>query len=100
LREQRDSALPYCELIDARLATIDFSAAEVREIVDLLRLLSLERHLGRTAVVVSTSVAYGVMRMLETMVEHVCVVRPFRDLRQAKNRLNNGRRLMKRARKP
>lgn len=100
MREQRDSALPYCELIDARLATIDFSAAEVREIVDLLRLLSLERHLGRTAVVVSTSVAYGVMRMLEAMVEHVCVVRPFRDLRQAKNRLNNGRRLMKRARKP
>jgi len=90
LREHRDSALPYRELIDARCATIDLSAMEIREIVNLLRLLSIEHRLGPTAVVVSTSVAYGVVRMLETLVEDICVIRPFRDLGQAENWLRNG----------
>jgi len=83
--EQRDSALPFRELIDARRAWIDFSSAEVREIVDLLRSLSREHYLGPTAVVVSSPVAFGVMRMLETLVEDVCVVRPFRDFAQAES---------------
>jgi hypothetical protein len=82
-REQRDSALRYSELIDARHAVIDFSPAEVREMVELLRSLSLGDRLGPTAVVVSSAVGYGVMRMLEILVEDVCVVRPFRDLAQA-----------------
>jgi ABC-type transporter Mla MlaB component len=81
--EQRDSALPFRELIDARHAWIDLSSAEVREIVNLLRSLSLRHYLGPTAVVVSSPVAFGVMRMLENLVEDVCVVRPFRDFAQA-----------------
>ncbi len=62
--EQRDSALPFRELIDARHAWIDFSPAEVRELVDLFRSLSLQHYLGPTGVVVSSPVAFGVMRML------------------------------------
>jgi len=81
--EQRDSALPFRELIDARHAWIDLSSAEVREIVNLLRSLSLQHYLGPTAVVVSSPVAFGVMRMLEILVEDVCVVRAFRDFAQA-----------------
>ncbi len=81
--EQRDSALPFRELIDARHAWIDLSSAEVREIVNLLRSLSLQHYLGPTAVVVSSPVAFGVMRMLENLVEDVCVVRAFRDFAQA-----------------
>lgn len=83
--EQRDSALPFRELIDARHAWIDFSPADVRDIVNLLRTLSLQHFLGPTAVVVSSPIAFGVMRMLETLVEDVCVVRPFRDFAQAEN---------------
>ena len=83
--EERDSALPFRELIDARRARIDFSPAEVREIVDLLRSLSLRHYLGPTAVVVSSSIAFGVMRMLESLVEDVCVVRAFRDFVQAES---------------
>jgi hypothetical protein len=83
--EQRDSALPFRELIDARHAWIDFSPAEVRELVELLRSLSLQHYLGPTAVVVSSPVAFGVMRMLETLVEDVCVVRAFRDFAQAES---------------
>ena len=83
--EQRDSALPFRELIDARHAWIDFSPADVRDIVNLLRTLSLQNFLGPTAVVVSSPIAFGVMRMLETLVEDVCVVRPFRDFAQAEN---------------
>jgi hypothetical protein len=83
--EQRDSALPFRELIDARHAWIDFSPADVRDIVNLLRSLSLQHFLGPTAVVVSSPVAFGVMRMLETLIEDVCVVRPFRDFAQAES---------------
>ena len=83
--EERDSALPFRELIDARRARIDFSPAEVREIVDLLRSLSLRHYLGPTAVVVSSSIAFGVMRMLESLVEDVCVVRAFGDCAQAES---------------
>jgi ABC-type transporter Mla MlaB component len=83
--EQRDSALLFRELIDARHAWIDFSAAEVREIVDILRSLSIQHYLGPTAVVVSSPVAFGVMRMLQNLVEDVCVVRPFRDFAQAES---------------
>ena len=83
--EQRDSALTFRELIDARHAWVDLSPAEVREIVELLRSLSLRHYLGPTAVVVSGPVAFGVMRMLETLVEDVCVVRPFHDFAQAES---------------
>ena len=83
--EQRASALPFRELIDARHAWIDFSPADVRDIVNLLRTLSLQHFLGPTAVVVSSPVAFGVMRMLETLIEDVCVVRPFRNFAEAES---------------
>jgi ABC-type transporter Mla MlaB component len=83
--EERDSALPFRELIDARRAWIDFPPAEVREIVSLLRSLSVRHYLGPTAVVVSSPLAFGVLRMLESLVEDVCVVRPFRDFAEAES---------------
>ena len=82
-RERHDSALPYRELIDARRADVRFSSADVREIVELLRSLSRRHRLGRTAVVVSTDMAYGIIRMLQLLVEDTCVVYPFRDLAEA-----------------
>ena len=66
-----------------------FSApADVRRIVELLRSLSRESKLGRTAILVSTDYAYGLMRMLETLVEDVCQLRVFREEQEARAWLN------------
>ena len=84
-----DSEPPHRELIDARRAVVRLSSAEAQEIVELLRSLSRSHPLNRIAVVVSTDVAYGVMRMLQTLVEDVCVVQPFRDLAEAERWLGD-----------
>ena len=89
-REKSDSALPYRELIDAQNAVVRLSPSELQQIVELLRSLARSRRLGRTAVVVSTDVAYGILRMLQILVEDVCVVQPFRDLAAATLWLNDG----------
>ena len=89
-REKSDSALPFSELIDARNAAVRLSSSDVHQIVELLRSLARSHRLGRTAVVVSTDVAYGIMRMLQILVEDVCVVQPFRDMAAARLWLNDG----------
>jgi hypothetical protein len=40
--------------------------------------------LGPTAVLVSDDVAFGVIRMLEVLVEDICEVRSFRDEQEAR----------------
>jgi hypothetical protein len=89
-REKGDFALPYRELIDAREAVVRLSSSELQEIVRLLRTLARSHRLGRTAVVVSTDVAYGIMRVFQVLVEDVCEVQPFRDLTAAALWLNEG----------
>jgi hypothetical protein len=88
-REPHDLTLPYGELIDARRAVVHLSSAEVQEIVELLRSCPGRYRPGRTAVVVSTDVAYGVMRMLQILVEDACAVQPFRDLATAEEWLRD-----------
>jgi len=85
LRHLKDSELPYRDLIDARRAVLRLSSAEVHEIVELLGSLSRNGPLPRIAIVVSTDVAYGMMRLLQILVEDVCVLRPFRDLAEAEH---------------
>ena len=82
-KERDDGGLPFPELIDATRATVALSGAEVRRVVDLLRDLARHGALGPTAVVVGDDVSYGVMRMLEILVEDVCAVRPFRGRLEA-----------------
>ncbi|HTY06861.1 MAG TPA: hypothetical protein VMC86_10110 [Gemmatimonadales bacterium] len=76
--EARAASLPYPELIDARAARPDLSPDDVRAIVVLLRELARDSRLGPTAVIVETDVGYGMLRMLEMLVEDVCAIRPFR----------------------
>jgi hypothetical protein len=90
-REKSDLALPYRELIDARRAVVSLSSSELQQIVVLLRSLAHNHRLGRTAVVVSTDVAYGIIRTFQLLVEDVCVVQPFRDLTTAAMWLSDGR---------
>lgn len=82
-KERDDDGLRFTEFIDATQATVSLSASEVREIVELLRDLGRRNALGPTAVVVVNDVSYGTLRMLEVLVEDVCVVRPFRDRDEA-----------------
>jgi hypothetical protein len=83
LDERREHGLTYAELIDARSATPTWSSAQAREIVGLLKTLGLESSLGPTAIVVAHDYAYGMLRMLEILLDDVCLVRPFRDYREA-----------------
>ena len=80
LRAERfEGGLSYRELIDARAAAPTWSAAQAREIVALLTAFGRKSVLGPTAVVVSSEFAFGMMRMLEILLEDVCIVKPFRD---------------------
>jgi hypothetical protein len=92
LEERREHGLSYAELIDARDATPVWSTAQAREIVELLRTLGRESTLGPTAVVVSNDFSYGMLRMLEILLENVCVVRPFIDYDAAQQWLRSLRR--------
>ena len=84
LREKQWEGLPYREFVEARGAGVQLSPADIRKIVDLLRSLKDGSKLGPTAIVVSTEYAFGLMRMLEMLVEDVCEIRVFRDERVAR----------------
>jgi len=84
LEEERVvGGLPYRELIDARGYSPAFSAEDVRSIVTLLRRLGQESRLGPTAIIVDSDDGYGMLRMLEILVEDVCAIRPFRSREEA-----------------
>jgi hypothetical protein len=77
--ERQEPALGYSELIDARGVIPDFPPADVRILVAWLRWLGERTRLGPTAVVVDSDLAFGMVRMIEMLVDDVCQVRPFRD---------------------
>jgi hypothetical protein len=76
-RERLAGALAYRELIDGRGASPAFSSEDVRSLVAILRQLGSDSLLGPTAVLVDSEVGYGVLRMLETLLDDVCALRPF-----------------------
>lgn len=77
--ERFAGGLSYRELIDARAAVPTWSSAQAREIVSLLTNFGRKSVLGPTAVVVSSEFGFGMMRMLDILLEDVCIVKPFRD---------------------
>jgi len=77
--ERQEPALGYSELIDARGVIPDFPPADIRILVAWLRWLGERTHLGPTAIVVDSDLAFGMVRMIEMLVDDVCQVRPFRD---------------------
>jgi hypothetical protein len=81
--ERLGDGLGYPELIDARSMVPAFTPAEIREMVHLLRGRGTDGPLGPTAVLVSSDAAFGMMRMLEMLMEGVAAVRPFRDQAEA-----------------
>jgi len=84
LEEERvDVGLTYSELIDARGFSPAFSPEEVRTLVNILRRLGKDSKLGPTAIIVDTDFGYGMLRLLEVLVEDVCDIRPFRRQEEA-----------------
>jgi hypothetical protein len=81
--ERRAGAVAYRELIDGSKAVVALSTQDVRAIVELLRELGRQGELGPTAVVVADELAFGMLRMLQMLVDDVCVIRPFRSLAEA-----------------
>jgi hypothetical protein len=79
LAQERDArAIPYREIIDATRATPAFDSYDARRLVETVRGLARQGAFGPTAVLVATDVAYGMIRMLQILLEDVCDVRPFR----------------------
>ncbi|HYS70220.1 MAG TPA: hypothetical protein VEM14_08270 [Gemmatimonadaceae bacterium] len=76
--ERQEPALGYAELIDARGVIPNFPPADVRVLVAWLRWLGERTRLGPTAVVVDSDLAFGIVRMVEMLVDDVCQVKPFR----------------------
>jgi hypothetical protein len=81
--ERAEDALGYRELIDARRASSGMSAEDLQRVVALVRGEARDAALGPTAVVVSTDVAYDVLRTIEVLVEDVAAIRPFRNYDEA-----------------
>lgn len=84
LREKEWEGLPYREFVEGRGAGVQLSPEEIRQVVELLRSLKDGSTLGPTAILVSTEYVFGLMRMLEMLVEDVCEIRVFRDERLAR----------------
>ena len=49
----------------------------------VVRRLAVKVGVRATAIVVDSELAYGMLRMLEILVEDVCSIRPFRDHEKA-----------------
>ena len=47
-------------------------------VVDLIRRLAQDSAMGAAAIIVNSELAFGMLRILEMMVEDVCSIRPFR----------------------
>ena len=74
----------HSELIDARAAELVLTPEDLHRIAELLRGDAKQTQLGRTAVLVKTDSAFQLIRLLETMVEGVCELRPFRKEEKAR----------------
>jgi hypothetical protein len=82
--EERNRDLDLPELFDARGATTDLTAEQVRRLVqrasDMLRVTPL----GATAIVTTNDVLYGMARMYSVLAERVgAVAEVFRDVDSA-----------------
>lgn len=82
--EERDDALGLAEVIDARGATTDLTAEQVRSLVLLTDALLRRGRFGALALVTDNEVAFGMARMYQILVEALPVeIAVFRELADA-----------------
>jgi hypothetical protein len=77
IQERNAAGLSWPEIVDARAAALDVTDGEVRALIWLLHSLGEVNDFGPTAVVVSTEVAWGVVRMMGAIGGELTPVAPF-----------------------
>jgi hypothetical protein len=88
LAEEREGGgLAYREFVDASGAEpVVMNTTDARTVVELLKALAEKGRLGPTAVIVPNDLGYGLLRMVEILLEGVAEVRPFRKTEKAEAR--------------
>ena len=86
VEERENDGLAYRELIDASEAEPVMNTRDARTTVALLKMLAGQGMLGPTAVIVPNEVGYGLVRMIEILLDVVAEVRPFRKTEKAEAR--------------
>src|SRR5512144_535155 len=76
VQERKEDGLANRELVDASGAEPLMSATDARATVELPKTLARQGMLGPTAVIVPNEVGYGLVRMVEILLDGVAEVRP------------------------
>jgi hypothetical protein len=69
---------PAPAIVDVRLASVSLPSRDVRLIVELLREIAPRTRSTPIAVVVGSDVAFGLVRMIQLLLDDVVNIRPFR----------------------
>jgi hypothetical protein len=79
----REPWFPAPSLTDVRGASASLPSAEVRSMVELFRELGPRIREVPIAVLVDSDISYGLVRMLQLLLEESVTLRPFRDREKA-----------------
>jgi|SRR5579859_110271 len=77
-RERDQGGIAYREFIDATQASAAFTSAQARTVVEIVRSLARKGDFGPTAVLVANDVTYGMIRMLQILLEDVADIGVYR----------------------
>lgn len=80
---------PAPAIADVRSVTPSMPTHEVREVAGLLRALAPRLANVPMAIVVSSTVLFGLVRMLKLMLDDVIAIKPFHDFESARQWLAN-----------
>jgi hypothetical protein len=84
LHQKREGGLGYPKLVESRGAEIPSDPADLQQITEILRELSLEGPIGPAAIMVSSEADQEGIRVLEGMLHSFCNVKAFRDEAEAR----------------
>jgi hypothetical protein len=79
----KESYFPAPSLTDARQALPDMRGDEIRSIANSFRALASTMRDSPIAVIVSSDLAFGLVRMLGLFLDDAAVIHPFRDAERA-----------------
>jgi len=87
VEEREGGGLAYREFVDASEAEpVVMNTTDARRTVELLKTLAEQGRLGPTAVIVPNDLGYGLLRMVEILLDGIAEVRPFRTTERAEAR--------------
>jgi hypothetical protein len=84
LHQKREGGLGYPKLVESRGAEVPTDLADLQQITEKLRELSLEGPIGPTAIIVSSEADLEGIRVLEGMLQSFCDLKAFRNEAEAR----------------